>query len=56
MFLPYAVMGSSCGASVSVYGAFSWSHRGRMWENYKLKQLDVCPVWFMVGAPTVRGK
>lgn len=23
--------------------ALSWSHHGRRWENYKLKQLHVCP-------------
>lgn len=45
-------------------GPFSWRRRGRRRENYKLKQLYVSPavdtqrsqVWFMVLAPTMRGK
>lgn len=45
-------------------GPFSWRRRGRRRENYKLKQLHVSPavdtqrsqVWFMVLAPTMRGK
>ena len=64
MSLPYAIVSSSCRASVSVRGPFSWRRHGRRRENYELKQLYVSPavdtqrsqVWFMVLAPTMRGK